>query len=357
MKKDKIKTILSPSEYKKYNDLIQEGRPGLAKKYLKICCDNPGPNPLSPSFLMEKDKGIGNTDPPKEIIGSSMTTIKRVIKIVWRPNNYRRKVRVRPRNPLYNSGLQNKAIALFCTTIKRKDLNFNDHTKLLSIKNFEGVTIQYGKKTVTGIYSQRIIYGQKESFVIETDSVDSFDEWLETKKEELKGKLDNAIEMFCSKMEIEVNTEKIIWSRHEDFIKGEEYIDNLKPETIIHDTYFKKVYGAGIEFKGGENVEPIARMKNYIITRAVENLAPQIAKEINGLGIGMNTLEEAVDQFSPILKDLGYQIRVHLKVQQSTLKTQTDMRRMLGVISRRVLKEIIKKERKGTQKSLYKWVR
>ena len=224
----------------------------------------------------------------KDNVSDSMTTIKPSKKIMWRPNNYRRQINVKTKT--------DSTINYIKRTITT--INFNEHTKLISLK-YKGVTLQYGKNTLTGICSQNIINGFKETYLIEANSISDIEERITQKKEEIKKKIDEAIFSFARKFNIVLPFNKPKWSRYEDWIKGEDYIDKIPREVIIHDTYFKKVYTKGIEFKStGKGEEPTAHLKNYIVNRAVENIAPEISKEMS---MTRNTMKE-------IYKDVGSMI-------------------------------------------------
>ena len=81
----------------------------------------------------------------------------------------------------------------------------------------------------------------------------------------------------CFPLDLSLDYDLSVWIRHEDDVKGEEFIDDLPESLIMHDTYFKKVYPKGVELKS-----PIY-VKNYISNRVLENLAPMICKELNRL--------------------------------------------------------------------------
>lgn len=240
---------------------------------------------------------------PKEGYSNSMTTGKKPFSIVWRPNNYRRQIRV---------GIKTNSVIKI---IKRTILNTSvgRHNKLLSIKDYRpNITIQYGKEKLTAIYSQSIIGGNKQTFFIKADSIALLDERLNEKKNDIKKRLDDALLTFSKQFRIFLPFEKIVWSRHEDFIKGEEYIDSIPAEVIIHDTVFKKVYKKGIEFTGGLNDEPTVKIKNYIKNRAIEDIAPDLAKAMNNL----------VDDFkNEALKPLTVEIRTHLALLRQEIKS------------------------------------
>lgn len=73
---------------------------------------------------------------------NSMTTTQPIYKIFFRPNNYRRKIQIKTRD---NSTMQ-KIASSVGSAIKKKQFNYSEHTKLVFIKNFKGITIQLGKK-------------------------------------------------------------------------------------------------------------------------------------------------------------------------------------------------------------------
>lgn len=178
--------------------------------------------------------------------------------------------------------------------------NVNQHTKILSIKNFkENITIQYGKKILTGIYSQNIIHGEKEIFLVESDCIEGIEEFISNKTEEIMKKIDSALALFSERFKLSLHSKTPIWSRYEDFIKGEEFIDQIPKEVIIHDTLFKKVYGKGIEFKNSEKGEkPGVHLKNYIKNRSLEDLSTQLAdsiKLVNPLRAILQSIKQPVD--------------------------------------------------------------
>lgn len=219
------------------------------------------------SISQDKKKSV-----PEELSWNSMTTMPHTFKIVWRPHNYRRKIEVKLKDN---------------HTIKKIDFiipnsNIDSHTKLVSIKNYKpNITIQYGKNHLTAIYSQNIILGHKETFLIESDTIEGIEERIDEKKDNIQDKLDSALYSFSRQFCISLPFKHPVWDRHEDFVKGEEFIDLIPRETIIHDTYFKKVYGKGIEFKNSEkNKMPTAELKNYIKVRAIEKVDKLIADEL-----------------------------------------------------------------------------
>ena len=97
--------------------------------------------------------------------------------------------------------------------------------------------------------------------------------------------MDNTLKEFSHKFKVFLPFKRPIWGRHEDFIKGESYIDKIPRESQFIDTVCKKVYAEkGIEFIGGKGEEPTLKTKTYLKTRAIEDIAPEIADSINRFG-------------------------------------------------------------------------
>jgi hypothetical protein len=94
-------------------------------------------------------------------------------------------------------------------------------------------------------------------------------------------------------------------------MKGEEVIDSIPRETIIHDTVFKKVYPEGVEFIGGKGIEPGSRMKNYLKNRAVEDIAPELAYAVTSL---VDSIVPMMDENKAVLGALMEQVRAHLSL-------------------------------------------
>lgn len=212
-------------------------------------------------------------DIPQEELSNSMTTRGGykpfAFRYLWRPNNYRRKIEVKTKS---DSGcIGNQGTMGFISS----------RTKLISIKNYmPNITIQYGKTQLVAIYSQAKIQGKKQIYLLYGDSIKDIEKQIDKKRLEIKNKLDNALRKFGRQFNILIPYKKASWVRYEDFLKGEEYIDNIPRDTIIYDTHFKKVYGEGLEFTGYKGEEPAVKLKNYIKNRTIEDVSPIIAKAI-----------------------------------------------------------------------------
>ncbi len=216
---------------------------------------------------------------PKEGSSNSMTTTTTLKSIFFRPNNYRRRLNIK-RTPLNIRG----AIE---STYK---VQHSPHTKLLFVTH-KGILIQVGKKSIIGIYKQNIIAGHKEIYKIDAYTFKDLNHRIEQIKKSIERKIDNALISFARKFKLILPGELPKWSRYEDFIKGEEFIDSIPKEVIIHDTIFKKVYEKGIEFKSSKDHKtPTTHLKTYIKNRAIEDIAPEINKELISINENINPL-------------------------------------------------------------------
>ncbi len=211
---------------------------------------------------------------PKEDISNSITTPKKTYKIFFRPNNWRLQIEVKEKT--------NSTINYLRKTFPT--INFNEHNKLISLR--EGnIVIQYGKKTLSAIYSCPVIRGVKQGWTIERDTIPLITHRIDEIKEKIEKALYDTLKVFSRKFKVFLPFKRTIWGRHEDFIKGESYIDKIPRESQFIDTVVKKVYAEpGVEFIGGKGEEPTLKTKTYLKTRAIEDIAPEIADSINKFG-------------------------------------------------------------------------
>lgn len=212
---------------------------------------------------------------PLEINSNSMTIGTK--SLLWRPNNFRRVVTAEFDR---NSTLKKLRGAIGPTKVGQ-----NQHNKLINFP-YKGLTFQIGKNKITAIYSQSTISFKKMTYHIKADSWRAIYDRLLEKCLNIEQEMDLAIKEICKLIgakKVSVAT----WSRHENWIKGEKYINSLPKDLIIHDTVFKKVYSTGVEFvKSNEHeAEPGVFVKNYLKNRAVEDFAPEIQEGLNDMTI------------------------------------------------------------------------
>lgn len=208
--------------------------------------------------------------------------------ILWRPHNYRRQIEVKPRNE--------QILAFIKGTLGGTP---HPQNKVITIADFEGITIQYKKKTVSGIYKQNIIAGVKEIYHLRGSPIE-IAKRMEEKKEIIRHKIDTAILKFIRKCKIYKPQSILLWSHYEDFVRNESYIEKIPKEVIINDQHFKKVYGKGIEFIGDHRGDtPVTKLRTYIKNRALEDIAPEIADSIRELTLRIG-LEQDADKLKKI---------------------------------------------------------
>lgn len=219
------------------------------------------------------------------------------ISFFWRPNNYRLqfnfKTKTFKRNTTLKSGVQ---ISNYGTKYVLK--NFNETTIMLDIpkrNNRAKLTIIY--KPIKRFY-----------YEIKCRDLKAIDTRINEKVREIEDKLIYALNGFILRFGGTVNINSKKWVRFEDDIHGEDFIDNIPRDQIINDTYFKKVYQKGLEFKNP------AYIKSYISNRAVEEIAPEIAAAINELGSSFDKFSEKV---TPAIENLAANMSTHVKVMKN----------------------------------------
>jgi hypothetical protein len=247
-----------------------------------------------------------NDNVPFETSDRSMTPP--IIKYI-RPNNYRRLLNIKLLN---ESGIK----SILTTPLSKRD----PQNHIIDVANYRnsGISLQVCKNNLIGIYSQVYSNGKKYWYKIERDTDEEINQVIEAKKEEIKEKIDNAMLMFCEEFKLNFRFEKASWLRSETAIHGDDYIDRIPRELIIHDTIFKKVYKDDLEFKSGKGEEPIVHLKNYITNRAIEKISPEIARELAEIRFERNDFREALALYTE-------QINLHLKVEERQLEVQEAM--------------------------------
>lgn len=239
---------------------------------------------------------------------------KTVRRILFRPNNYRRYTALYLSETQKNNLLTTLQTTLFKGSIKWEDKSiektpsYSIRNKLLFVKFTNNVTLQLGKDTIVGIYNQK--QGNKKIvYEIKGETYEECGNNILLKAKEIQETIDKTIKDFCQRFGIRYGFE-FKWERHEDWIKGEEFIDSLPKDMIIHDTVFKKVYGDGIEFKGGIGQEGGVLVKNFLKNRALD--VPKIEEKLDDFNDKFNKIITAVEFLAqninthiPAVKKLG----------------------------------------------------
>lgn len=203
-------------------------------------------------------------------------------KIFFRPNNYRRKTQIRgmgKKNP-------NHTPPYLYKLKKKYGVQPHPQNKNIYVK-FDNITVVVSRNWITSIYEQPKERGYKLIYEF-TGSHKEIKEKVEQKQKEIKGEIDKRLLEVSRGMGLNINPKSIEWVRHEDFIKGEDFIDKIPEDIVIHDTAFKKVYKKGIEFIGKEPTG----LKQYLKNKSVEDDAEKIIKEIQEVKEEINASHE-----------------------------------------------------------------
>ena len=277
----------------------------------------------------------------KETLPNSMTTIPPPIKFFIRFNNYRRQIKY----PVYKDSTFQKVKTTIASTHK-KQINACEHTKIISIRSFKPqVTIQIFKNTITAIWFQNIRHGKKEGYVVEGKNIDQICQWVDDKKKEIEEELDAAIKEILTLLKHKDYIFNPITKRKEIEVKGEEFIDSLPKDLILYDTVFKKVYDKGVEFKDEVYV------KNFIKTRALEDVTPRIAEQLTLIDRKIDLLDKRQESQAKVQEYYDKNVVKHFEVLSKMSKTLTKMSKLEKVKRQRT--KIIEGRK---QKSLKKWV-
>ena len=216
------------------------------------------------------------------------------ITFLWRPNNYRLQFNFKKETFKRNTTIASGVTPLnFGTKFILK--GYNETTIILDIPKHK----KQAKIT--------LIYKPKRRFYyhIKCSNLKAIDTRINEKVRNIENKLIYALNGFISQYGGGYVPNSKKWVRFEDDIHGEDYIDKIPRDLIITDTYFKKVYQKGLEFKNP------AYVKSYISNRAVEEIAPDIAEAINGLG---SKFDQFTDKVTPAIENLATNMSTHVKV-------------------------------------------
>ncbi len=255
----------------------------------------------------------------KEANIDTMSVGNKPISFLWRPNNYRIQI---PFN----------TIKFKRNTTKEHHIKTSNYGTKFTLKNLDEATIMLDipkKKTA----KLTVIYKPKKRFYynITTYSIKELENRINQRVNEIESKMLSSVNKFTKLVGGEAEVNKRKWMRHEDDIHGESFIDSLPPDLVIHDTYFKKVYQKGVEFKGPVYV------KNYIANRAIEDLSPEIASSINNLGVAL------LEKLNPSIENLSMNMQTHVsimkKIEQGITKFNKTVNKLNNKLDQKKLNE------------------
>ena len=237
---------------------------------------------LSPLLHMELSKI--KSDVVTQINNLNTRSIQNNFSYIWQPHNYRLNI---PYNRKFlNTILLNKVVL-------KKLARYVSHTKMYFYKGFVNkknyqITIEIGSDSITSIYSS------KKWYRLQASSLNEINNMINNRVVEIEDNCIEAVKNFIKKYKGKAYYNEKRWSRHEDGLKGDEFLDKLPGNLIIQDKTFKKVYQDKVEFKS-----PVY-MQNFINNRALENIAPEIAARL--------------DKFTEAINLEIYNKRLHMKI-------------------------------------------
>lgn len=250
------------------------------------------------------------TDPifnrvPQEIKQNTMSGVPPII-FFWRPNNYRLQFNFKIETFKRNTTLASGVTPLnFGTKFIYKD--FYNSTIILDIPKHKKPA------KITAIYKpiKRFYYELKCYNLAEIDTK------INERVKSIENKLIYALNQFISKYGGSYVAGSKKWVRFEDDVHNEDFIDKIPRDLVITDTYFKKVYQQGIEFKNP------AYVKTYISNRVVEEITPEIAEAINTLGTEFNQFTARV---TPAIENLAMNMGTHISIMKDIKKGINEFR-------------------------------
>lgn len=231
---------------------------------------------------------------PSEALSNTGGIAGLPVRKLWRPNNYRREISTRR---VADTGSVSCAggYRLFDLTKKR----------LLLIRDYPNVLLIHGREKTLAVWSQNIVAGEKETFLLESDSYRGIEEAIRRKREEIRARLDGALEDFADRMSVAVPGAVPVWAAAEDWTKTEDYKARLPPSCIVYEEAFKKVYRDGVEFTGGHGEVPGQKMLNFHRNLALLQLSPEIEGELFALRKSVDALRKDFGQIKFVAVEDG----------------------------------------------------
>lgn len=208
----------------------------------------------------------------KRNFSNSMTTSEGFINKFWRPHNFRRGIQIKS----FDNSMFSKKGFIHGTTIP---YNKCLHTKIISIKYSDNLTIQIFKNNVHGEWKQVFINGERETILLKGKSLNEIDRKIIGLKRHVHKLIEDAVNLVISKVGFIVVGD-FFYVRGENWTRGDHWVEKLPRDCIIHEEHWKKVYPYGIEIIGGKGEDSIELFKQHIHNSIVYDFAPLIAKEM-----------------------------------------------------------------------------
>ena len=136
----------------------------------------------------------------------------------------------------------------------------------------------------------------------------------------------------------------------ENKVKQEDAVDLIPDRMTFRNEVIKKVYmEKNVEFS-----DPVA-VSNYLTNRGIEKISPELNTALRGISDGLLAVTEIQrGMMEQALTPLTEQIKLHLKVQEQTLKTQKEMAKTMKAI-RNDLKDNKRMDKVRELKARFGW--
>ena len=257
------------------------------------------------------------------------------VTFLFQPHNYRlyfdfSKENFRIKKPSNHTLQKYKSmVAIFNTAYTHTPLNYDSEHKY---EKFMFCTIRVKKHQVEVTNH----YHHKQWRKITIESVEEVDQRIDAVMDNLKDHSIKALKYFIDLHGGKSNF-NILKERCEHGIHGDDYLDKIPSELIIHDTYIKKVYKRKVEFKS------TAAIKNYVSNRAVEKIYPEIALEINKLNQKQEIFERSIElhnksteTYTTSINSLTEQMALHLKTMNNINGGITNMNNSINAFTNEI---------------------
>ena len=224
---------------------------------------------------MKKDKlkGLLNEEISKGKKLNSMTTMDSLAKRLWRPHNFRRGIKIK----FFDNSMFSKKGFIHDTTIPYEKCL---HTKIVTIKFSDNLTIQIFKETIIGEWKQTIIKGKKETVLLKGKSIAEINRKINGAKLHVHNLIESAVNLIIGKVGL-ITEGDFFYVRGENWTRGDHWIKKLPRDCIVHEEYWKRVYSEeGIEIIGKKEEDSVELFKQHINNSIVYDFSPLIAQEI-----------------------------------------------------------------------------
>ena len=220
------------------------------------------------------DKAI-KSEVSKRNFNNSMTTSGAVFERLWRPHNFRRQVRVFPFEKVVKTTTLKEKGFMVDTTIPYK---MSRHTGIIDVRFSDNISIQVKRETVTGVWEQNVIGGEKETVLLCGNSKKEVVAKISFHERSVFALLDDAMVFVIGKFGLHVIGD-FVTERKEEWSRSKHFIDKLPKDCVVHEADWKKVYPVGVEVttKKGEDS---FKLQNLISNEILLDMSPLLVDEI-----------------------------------------------------------------------------